>query len=342
MKNVNFLLKEILVEITNFCYLNCKHCSVRSPEMHQRIMSFDTLKGIINDFASLGGKEFIISGGEPLSHPKWQEVIDYAKNKGLTVNLYTCGVMDNKTPSFIARKIKSTEVDKVSISLHGSSAHTHESITNKTGSFRRTVKLIENLIKRDVTVRVHFVPMAPNVKELEDVVNYCAKLGVHEISILRFVPQGMGLIYKDELNLNKTEFEVLVKDATEQRCRTDIKVNVGTPLDFSFLINPKYKPKKCTAGVDKCSIRVNGDVIPCPAFSDLSNYVAGNIFSSSLVQIWKNSPAFTTLRTFTCSNLQGRCRSCIFRSTCCGRCPAQRIRENGNIYQGPDPYCFIG
>jgi len=86
-------------------------------------------------------------------------------------------------------------------------------------------------------------------------------------------------------------------------------------------------------------IKITGDVIPCPAFGDLPEWIAGNVLSHRLEGIWKESPVFVRLREFDYRRLQGDCKVCGYAELCGGRCPAQRIRENGDLYKGPDPDC---
>lgn len=334
-----FQLDEILIEITTKCFLKCLHCSVYDPLFQNKEMDLKDMKNIVDDFVSLGGKTLHFSGGEPLSHPHLFEMIEYAKENKLDVRLFTCGIIDGATPHIIAEKLANLQVDKIGVSLHGSNSKTHDIMTQKQGSFQRTVNLIKSLLSHNLDVKVNFVPVKLNFEEIEDLIDYCAKLGVKEVRILRFVPQGRGMIHKETLKLTKDEFSALVEFVSRQRGRTDIEVNVGTPFDFCFIFNPSLKPRECKAGINECVIKVNGDIIPCPAYFDLTDYTAGNVLQSSLREIWMNSKVFDKIRKFDYRKLKGQCATCEDLDVCKGRCPAQRIHEYGDVYQGPDPYC---
>ena len=335
-------LKEILIEITSKCLLKCLHCSVYDLSLKDREMDLDDFKKIVDSFISLGGETLHISGGEPLSHPFLSEMIKYAKDSHLEVRLFSCGIIDDIPPHVTAEKLATLQVDKISVSFHGSNANTHEDITRKQGSFQKTVNFIKELVKQNVYTKINFVPMKLNFEEIEDLIEYSVKLGVNEVNVLRFVPQGRGVINRETLTLTKDEFSALVEFVTEQRGRNDIRVNIGTPFDFCFLFNQSYDPKQCTAGVRECVIKLNGDVIPCPACTDLEEYVAGNVFDSSLENIWINSKVFDRIRKFEYKRIRGTCTACQHFDICKGRCPAQRILEYGDVYQGPDPFCPKG
>jgi len=62
------------LRIVDFCQLNCKHCYLKKGK---RVMPLDMLRTICEGFLStnfpLPRSELILSGGEPLLHPKYVE-----------------------------------------------------------------------------------------------------------------------------------------------------------------------------------------------------------------------------------------------------------------------------
>lgn len=119
-------------------------------------------------------------------------------------------------------------------------------------------------------------------------------------------------------------------------------VKVGSHLDFTFLLD-KSKPKACTAGITKCLVEANGNIIPCAVFKGMTdkeenNFVAGNVRKEGLIAAWNKSAVFGKFRDFDPMKLQN-CNMCGYVSICKGRCPAQRIYDHGDFYIGPDNYC---
>jgi MoaA/NifB/PqqE/SkfB family radical SAM enzyme len=43
----------------------------------------------------------------------------------------------------------------------------------------------------------------------------------------------------------------------------------------------------CTAGVGKLTIKYNGDVLPCPAFKEDSDFVLGNIYKDTMEECYE-------------------------------------------------------
>lgn len=310
-------------------------------------MDLSDVRHIIDEIVALGGVFLDISGGEPLMHPNLLEIISYAKTRGLRTRMYTSGIVSHSRPSSIspqlAEKLAMSGLDGVAFNLQGASAKTHEYITGKGKSFEKTVESIKNIKSRGLWVGVHFVPMKPNHTKLREIVELCSRLRVNELAFLRFVSQGRGRQNKRELELTNDEIFVLAQETTElkQTFREGLKIRVGRPLDFCPLIDSSTNFQKCNAGRSRCLIKPEGDVIPCPAFKQDKSYVAGNAKTESLTEIWNHSCTWNPFRQFKYKELKGQCKTCPYLPTCQGRCTAQRIIARGDIYEGPDPACFL-
>jgi radical SAM protein with 4Fe4S-binding SPASM domain len=339
--------RKLTLEIIKKCFNRCIYCSAFvSSEDSKNIMVLDKAINVIDQFAGMGGVEVNLSGGEPLLHPELFSIANHAKTIGLKVGLFTCGIFSRKAPtkeeqSAIIAKILEVKFDNIEMALHAPASEMHDSITDRSGSFRRTYEFVKELSSKTGCLEINFVPMQINADELEEVVCLTAKLGIRELNILRFMPQGRGWTNKDWLYLKTIEMARLNKMALQLIKRNALapRISVGHPGDFTFLFDKERRPKSCDAGVDQCMVMVNGDVIPCPAFRGLPEWIAGNVFPDQLHHIWNYSKPFVTLRDFIPQNLLGKCETCRYLLSCRGRCTAERIRHNADLYQGPDPGC---
>jgi len=336
-------LKEITIEIIGQCFQNCVHCSSLAFRSSQQSLTKDEITRVAEDFIQLGGETIEISGGEPFLHKYLFDLIDFFKKVDLKVVIYTCGKISENNDfenamNEILEKLSDKEIDKIMFNLQGAKAETHNSITRTKNSFFQSTKFIKKLVDDKHYVGIHYVPMTPNFEELEDLIDYAVELGVKEIGFLRFVPQGRGEKYKDWLMLSKEESARLIELLAQSKKRTDIDIGIGSHLDFTFLLDGE-PPKDCTAGKTKCLVGSNGDIVPCAVFKGRKEYVAGNIRKTSLIKTWKESKIFHQFRTFDPNSLKGACSTCQYLLMCKGRCPAQRIYDSGDFYQGPDSYC---
>ena len=152
-----------------------------------------------------GGKILEISGGEPTLHRNLVDIVAFAKGKGLETRLYTCGVSYKgrlRPLSFsLLNKLRSQGLDKIIFNLQGATSQVHDLITRKPGSFDALCQTIINAKELGFWIGTHFVPMQPNANSFEDVLKLAIKLGIDEVALLRFVPQGRGEVNKIELKL---------------------------------------------------------------------------------------------------------------------------------------------
>ena len=87
-------MREISIELTYDCDLRCIYCS-SSAEHPSPIgeLSFDEVKMILDEAKKCGAKIVSLSGGEPLLHPQFFDIIEYAKEKKYKILLYTSGII---------------------------------------------------------------------------------------------------------------------------------------------------------------------------------------------------------------------------------------------------------
>ena len=109
---------------------------------------------------------------------------------------------------------------------------------------------------------IHFIPMKPNYKEIQDILEMLEIAKINNISILNFVPQGRGLINAKQLMLSKEELEEFMKILEKGRNLYSGTIRIGIPLMGN-------NTHKCNAGLEKLDIKFDGTILPCPAFKEL-------------------------------------------------------------------------
>ncbi|MFZ3058738.1 MAG: radical SAM protein [Candidatus Methanoperedens sp.] len=330
-------LKELCLEIISFCPMQCIHCS--NEDTLQQRLEFYEIKSIIDDFIYLGGKILEISGGEPLEHPDILGIIRYAKIKDLEVRLYTSGLVSQRDEFFsmnnkLATCLKKSGLDKIIFNTEGSNSTTHELVTGLNGSYKKAMESISTAIAAGLWAGIHFVPTKLNFREIGQAIEISNTLGVSEFAILRFVPQGRGLMNREKLELSHQEYEELFYALNKIKLHS--RIRIGHP--FNCFISDS-ESSDCIAGKSLCLIRPNGDVVPCPAFKQNIDYVVGSIKDNSLIDIWFNSEILQKFRTFKFENITG-CRNCPLLPKCQGGCTAQRILKWGDFSRGNDPLCL--
>ena len=145
-------LRLLFWETTAGCNLECIHCR-RLEVSHQLTQSdLTTEEGLafIDSVAQTQKPILVLSGGEPLVRPDIFDLAAYAVKRGLTVALATNGTL--VTPA-IAVKIKEVGIERVSISIDGANAETHDDFRQLSGSYNRALEGVAHLRRAGVGIQ---------------------------------------------------------------------------------------------------------------------------------------------------------------------------------------------
>jgi len=135
----------LYVETTNICNYKCRMCAAQTGlKRATGFMDFELYKKIIDEAADMGISRIVPQiWGEPLLHPRFVEMVQYAKGRGMYVEFTTNGLlMDEK----MSRKLLGTGVDIIVVSFHGFTPEGYKRIHGIDG-FDRVVKNIKALCK---------------------------------------------------------------------------------------------------------------------------------------------------------------------------------------------------
>ncbi|MDI6704256.1 MAG: radical SAM protein [bacterium] len=104
---------QIELELTNDCNLGCLYCPRSKMTRQIGYMSLSLYKKIVSECSRLGFSICLSGFGEPLLHPEFSKMIEYAKDRGLKICLYTNGVNLNGEKA----KVVLGYIDELFISL---------------------------------------------------------------------------------------------------------------------------------------------------------------------------------------------------------------------------------
>ena len=118
-------LTQLYFYLTEGCNLACRHCWL-APKLDPAgerypVMGVDRFLSAITEAKSLGLQSVKLTGGEPLLHPAFLNLLDILRREGLGVTIETNGVL--MTPH-IASAIATFPNRFVSVSLDGVDADT--------------------------------------------------------------------------------------------------------------------------------------------------------------------------------------------------------------------------
>jgi AdoMet-dependent heme synthase len=195
----------IFWEVTKGCNLRCIHCRATATELSSPtdLPTRDAL-GIIDQIAAAANPILVLSGGEPLFRSDIFQLARYATDKHLRVALATNGTLVTKD---VARMIVDSGVKRVSISLDGADAITHDSFRGIPGAFDAAVHGLRNLKALGMSVQINMTIARHNAHQLPDVLQLARNLGADALHTFLLVPVGCGVDIAESQMVPTDEYE---------------------------------------------------------------------------------------------------------------------------------------
>lgn len=222
--------EEVMLNITNRCNLQCKHCFTDAQLNSDEELSKKEIYNIIDILQRKSIKALVISGGEPLCRDDLFEILEYAKMCMPQVRISLSTNLTLLTDENVKMIVK--YVDNISASLDGYDKYSSEYIRGK-GVFDKVINNINLLHEYGYkNVSLSMVLTDYNIQHVDQFSNLCKKLEVKCI-FRYFSPIGRGEKNKNALFTGEY----------------DIKGNDGC--------------RKCNPGKKKVLIDYDGEVYPC-------------------------------------------------------------------------------
>ncbi|MDO8588606.1 MAG: heme b synthase [Armatimonadota bacterium] len=344
-KPSEYVPRLIFWETTVACNLKCVHCRAsavdfRSPDDLTTQESFK----LLDEIASFAKPVIVLSGGEPLVRDDIYDIASYGTSKGLRVCLATNGTMLTREA---AERLKSCGVQRISVSIDGSNAESHDAFRRQPGAFEAALRGIENAKAAGIPFQINTTITKHNQTQIPDILDMAVEMGAAALHIFLLVPTGCGKEIADEEMISPREYEDALNWFYDKSKEVKINLKATCAPHYFRIMRQRAAAegikitsethgfeamtKGCLAGTGVCFISHKGDVYPCGYLPLL----AGNVRQQPFPDIWNNSELFLTLRDD--SKLEGKCGPCEFKMVCAG-CRARAYAATGN-YLTEEPYC---
>ncbi len=271
-------LRYLLLHITTRCNLKCAHCFLGDPNPQD--LPFEQIVKVMDEFDGLQGLRLLISGGEPLLHPRFWAINELFERFSFRTVILSNGTMFVDPPA-----VERLRAQEVQVSLDGI-GDSHEALRGR-GTYSKTLRGIENLVQCGVDVSIATMVHAGNIREFDRLEEIVRNVGAKEWNI--DVPSRAG-----RWKHSPTEFGV------EQ---------LGSVLTKGFGGGSHHSADGDWAcGAHLCAVMANGNICKCGFYQ---NSPVGNI-TDGLANGWRNIPR-TKLGQLRCDceilqDCRGGCR----------------------------------
>jgi radical SAM protein with 4Fe4S-binding SPASM domain len=335
-------LRLLFWESTARCNLACAHCR-RIETDAAGDLSTAQARSLIDQLAQIGKEQglapvLVFSGGEPLMRSDIFDLIAYAKSVSIVPALATNGTLVDDA---VARRIKDSGVARVSVSIDGATAATHDGIRCQAGSFDKALAGLASLRRAGLPFQLNFTLTRANAGDVAAVHSLAQSLGAEALHVFILVPVGCGreLAGTDVLSPDEYEARLIEIASLAAKGPLQIKVTCGPhyerirrQLGMADVGGQRGHPSKgCLAGLSVLFVSHTGTVFPC-GYLPID---CGNILETPLRDIREKSPILASLRDT--SLLKGKCGLCGYKVVC-GGCRARAYAATGDAL-GEEPSC---
>lgn len=249
------------------CNFRCEHCCITKlrRKKGERCFTIADVKELSRQADEMGLAHIVITGGEPLVFPDFDEIVKAIDPQKFYITSDTNGwFLDTKR----AKHLKSIGVDKIQLSLDSLSATEHDEFRHKAGSHERAVRAIDVCLDAGLNIILATVVTRQRIRSEEfiEFLEFAKKKGV-----------AVFVTYAKPVGDWEGNFDVLVtKDDMDYMRELEKKYNVFTHLTPSYGLE-----MGCIAVKRMVSITKYGDVMPCPYI----HTSLGNFFKEPLKDI---------------------------------------------------------
>ncbi len=353
--------------ITRTCNLRCVHCYSDSNALnYPGELTWPEMESVIDDLSTYQVPSLLLSGGEPLIHPRFFDIVDKASAGGLKLTISTNGTLI--TPEKAAR-LKAANVAYVGISLDGI-GKIHDEFRRKEGAFDGAVRGFHNCHEVGQKTGLRLTLTRHNVQNIEQILNFIEEQQIQRVCFYHLVPSGRGSNLQ-VLTPAESRFalDTLIArvDAWHQQGITRELLTVAGPADGAYLLlrmeqenHPNLEEARRllswnggganSSGRGIANIDTQGNVHPDQFWQSIT---LGNVKRMPFSQIWEgqNEASTATLEDIRSigrlsqderqSRMSGPCASCRWFNICGGGFRTRAaFSEDGGLW-GSDPGCYL-
>lgn len=301
-------LDELAVELTVYCNLKCKMCSVW--ELREHGVPFELAKKLLEQARALGAHTFTPCGAESFMRKDFLDLVELAHGLGYrTQDIVTNGTMI--TDAHLDRLERCPSV-YLHISIDGP-RDVHDDLRGE-GNYDKSVETAAKCVERGIRVGLSGVLMRETLHHAHHLLELAASLRVPEVSFQPFQEEISGP-NKDIprftlLRTPRARIEAsLAKLAAHAR---ELGVTIFTESMFGVI--PDYlatgkrpiPPGGCYLPSKFLLVDFRGDVYPC-FFMRTDDDRMGNVYRDEITSIW-HSLHHQQLQTLA---LTERCPGCL-------------------------------
>ena len=327
--------QKVTIAITNGCNLSCAHCwpdSLVSGIKHP--VPLDVVAKLIGELAELGVEGLCITGGEPLAHPAWSEILHLCctsfRFKEVCLQTNATLLTEDKISVLNSPALKPLVVQ---VSLDGAISATHAAVRGQ-GSFERTFHALQMLASAGLggRTRVAFTEMEHNFDELPRLLGIMEAMGIGQVVSSTLIRGGRAAQTHRLIPPRSSQYEGLVGRYLSDKRFRDTYERIGKIAAIEWY---KGMPHDTACGCTFLSqpyVTADGRMFPC-AMLQADEFTLHGVHERPLADafpevlpVWAELLAMSRRRLVELNS----CRECAGRQHCAGGCMGRALMACGD------------
>jgi radical SAM protein with 4Fe4S-binding SPASM domain len=314
-----FYPQHMSIELTSRCNYRCKHCYRGSSPDGGEDINYEKLMKFLEDFYLHGGAAVEFTGGEPMLHSRFFDIVEWAAKRFPVVGIITNGYLMDEAAQ--QRLLPYKNSLKFNISLDSHLPEYHNKFRGKSDAYEHSVKNMGLLGKNGFIYRAAMSITHENYLHIEDTMKLAQRMGATKF-VYNLV-QDIGRGDSPEIVLRQPKAMLEKYLAFERHIRANYK-------DFIHFVSDEAKKQ---AEASNCGIiqrsfvlGPDGELRPCVMFS--VGMRIGNVYKQSFEEIFATGLAEAFTRIHAPKELVcGKCEHLFY----CGGCILKGIKKGKEL-----------
>lgn len=272
-------------EITHLCNLTCEYCDRHTKLPNE--MSEEQIFTALQDFYKMGMQHINLDGGEPLTHPAFEKIVEWLYERQIRIHVNSNGILIKRKSDSIKK------INFLKISLDGGPEQ-HD-LMRGNGSFQKAIDGAQTALELGVPVEFRCTLGIHNVNDIDRLIDIVEGFGKGNVGLI-FQPARHSLF----IDTDRDGSAFVAENQALQKALTRIisRKNSGAPIankwgSLNHFKNFPHDTKiACAAGKIKVVMDPEGNLFHCGLVSRANK--TNNVVTLGVKK------AFDQLHCFSC------------------------------------------
>jgi radical SAM protein with 4Fe4S-binding SPASM domain len=333
--------RSVTLAVTNQCNLSCQHCwPLSGPDQEAPVVPGPRVLDLMAGFAALGAEKIVVTGGEPLTHPNWVELLTFACELPgvIEVRLQTNAILI--TPAevavFLALKDRGLIIQT---SLEGASPPAHDRVRGE-GSFGQTLQGLRLLEESGLApqICITFTEMQHNFEELPDLLALTEKMGIGQFVSGTLVHGGRAMQSLGLLPPMPEQYQQLLVRYQRDQVFRERYQRIGNIAALEWRRETAEGANICCDFIETPYVTAEGRLYPC-VMLHADDYAARQVYARPLtVAIAEKIAAWSRLTEINHTRRSSlkACQGCPDYGRCRAGCMGRAFSAYGDFFAVED------